>query len=328
MKYGNLLKCRSYFCRMQLISIIVPCYNEEAVFATTMQRLTEAMASVKDSYANEIIFVNDGSTDNTLQLLKEAAAKDSSIKVISFSRNFGHQVAITAGLDHCKGDAAVVIDADLQDPPRVILEFIKKWEEGFDVVYGKRKQRDGESHFKLITAKYFYRIINRLSAVEIPLDTGDFRLMDRKALDQFLNMRETYRFVRGMVAWIGFNQTFVEYDREIRFAGTTKYPLKKMLNLASDAILAFSNVPLKIATWLGFATSLAAFLGILYALYSRFFGDYEPGWTTLMLAVLMIGGIILMVLGIIGSYIGRIYNEVKGRPLYIIQDKVGFEASE
>lgn len=315
----------SYFCRMQLISIIVPCYNEEAVFATTVQRLTETMAIVDKDYRYELIFVNDGSSDNTLNLLKEAAESNPNIKVLSFSRNFGHQVAITAGLDHCKGDAAVVIDADLQDPPRIILEFIKKWEEGYDVVYGKRKQRDGESHFKLITAKYFYRIINRLSAVEIPLDTGDFRLMDRKALKQFLNMRETYRFVRGMVAWIGFNQTFVEYDRESRFAGNTKYPLKKMLNLASDAILAFSNVPLKIATFIGFMTSIAAFIGILYALYSRFFGTYEAGWTTLMLAVLMIGGIILIVLGIIGSYIGRIYNEVKGRPLYIIQDKVGFE---
>jgi len=322
---GNLLKCRSYFCAMQLISIIVPCYNEEEVFETTYQRLSDTMSSLEGKYRYELIFVNDGSKDKTLLLLKETANKDKNVKVLSFSRNFGHQVAITAGLDHCTGDAAVVIDADLQDPPQVILAFIEKWEAGFDVVYGKRKQREGESHFKLITAKYFYRTINRLSAVEIPLDTGDFRLMDRKALNQFLNMRETYRFVRGMVAWIGFNQTFVEYDRESRFAGSTKYPLKKMLNLASDAILAFSNVPLKIATFIGFMTSIAAFIGIIYALYSRFFGTYEAGWTTLMLAVLMIGGIILIVLGIIGSYIGRIYNEVKGRPLYIIQDKVGFE---
>ena len=315
----------SYFCQMQLISIVVPCYNEEEVFETTHQRLSEIMSSLEGRYNYELIFVNDGSKDKTLTILKEKALTDKHTKVLSFSRNFGHQVAITAGLDHCNGDAAVVIDADLQDPPKIILEFIKKWEEGHDVVYGKRRQRDGESHFKLITAKYFYRIINRLSDVEIPVDTGDFRLMDRKALNQFLKMREIYRFVRGMVAWIGFIQAYVEYDRESRFAGTTKYPLKKMLNLASDAILAFSNVPLKIATFVGFMTSLIAFIGILWALYARFFGSYEAGWTTLMLAVLMIGGIILIVLGIIGSDIGRIYNEVKGSPLYIIQDKVGFE---
>lgn len=313
---------------MQLISVIVPCYNEEEVFGATHEKLSEILQSLDAKYEYELIYVNDGSKDKTLQLLKAMAQQDTHVKVLSFSRNFGHQVAITAGLDNCSGDAAVVIDADLQDPPKVILEFVKKWEEGHDVVYGKRRQRDGESHFKLITAKYFYRIINRLSNVEIPVDTGDFRLMDRKALNQFLKMRETYRFVRGMVAWIGFNQTFVEYDREIRFAGATKYPIKKMLNLASDAILAFSNVPLKIATFIGFMTSIAAFIGILYALYSRFFGTYQAGWTTLMLAVLMIGGIILIVLGIIGSYIGRIYNEVKGRPLYIIQEKVGFKEEE
>ena len=270
--YGNLLVSRSYFCQMQLISIIVPCYNEEEVFETTHKQLSAALSSLEGKYSYELIFVNDGSKDRTLDLLKSAASQDKHVKVLSFSRNFGHQVAITAGLDYCKGDAAVVIDADLQDPPKVILEFIKKWEEGHDVVYGKRRQRDGESHFKLVTAKYFYRVINRLSAVEIPLDTGDFRLMDRKALNQFLQMRETYRFVRGMVAWIGFNQTYVEYDRESRFAGSTKYPLKKMLNLASDAILAFSNVPLRIATFIGFMTSIAAFIGILWALYSRFFG--------------------------------------------------------
>lgn len=308
---------------MRLISVVIPCYNEEEVFVETHKRLTEVMNSFKN-YSYELIYVNDGSADKTLDLLKTASANDERTKLISFSRNFGHQIAITAGLDFCKGDAAVVIDADLQDPPEVIKEFVTKWEEGYDVVYGKRNQRDGESHFKLVTAKYFYRIINKLSDIEIPLDTGDFRLMDRKALNQFLKMRESYRFVRGMVAWVGFNQTYVLYDRESRFAGKTKYPLKKMLKLASNAILAFSNIPLKIATWLGFATSLAAFFGILYALYSRFFGTYEPGWTTIMLAVLMIGGIILMVLGIIGSYLGRIYNEVKGRPLYIIDEQEGF----
>ncbi len=311
---------------MQLISVVVPCYNEEEVFATTHQRLTDILKQVEGKYAYEIIYVNDGSADKTLSLLEDASISDKHVKVLSFSRNFGHQVAITAGLDYCKGDAAVVIDADLQDPPAVILDFIKKWEEGYDVVYGKRKERAGETTFKLITAKYFYKIINRLSDVEIPMDTGDFRLMDRKALDQFLSMREVYRFVRGMVAWVGFKQVYVEYDRDVRFAGTTKYPLKKMLKLASDAILSFSNIPLKIATFLGFITSGFAFVGILYALFMRLFTDnYEPGWTMLMLAVLLIGGIILIVLGIIGGYIGRIYGEIKKRPLYIIRDKYGFD---
>ena len=308
---------------MRIISVVIPCYNEEEVFHATHERLTKVLSGLKN-YDYELIYVNDGSSDQTRELLKEACQKSKKTKMISFSRNFGHQIAITAGLDFCNGDAAVVIDADLQDPPEVIGDFVQKWEQGFDVVYGKRNKREGESHFKLITAKYFYRIINRLSDIEIPLDTGDFRLMDRKALNQFLKMRETYRFVRGMVAWVGFNQTFVTYNRDLRAAGSTKYPLKKMLKLAGNAILAFSNVPLKIATWLGFGTSLIAFLGIVYALYSRFFGTYEPGWTTIMLAVLLIGGIILMVLGIIGSYLGRIYNEVKGRPLYIVDEQEGF----
>lgn len=309
---------------MKTISVVVPCYNEVEVFNETYKRLKDTLNSISSQYEHEIIFVNDGSTDQTLSMISDVVQSDSKIKCISFSRNFGHQLAITAGLDHCVGDAAIVIDADLQDPPHVMLDMIEQWENGYDVVFGKRREREGESRFKLLTAKYFYKIINKLSDVEIPKDTGDFRLMDRAALDQFLRMRESFRFVRGMVAWIGFKQTFVEYDRESRFAGSTKYPLKKMLRLASDAILAFSNVPLKIATWLGFLTSFAAFLGILYALYSRLFGTYEPGWTTIMLAVLLIGGIILMVLGVIGSYIGRIYNEVKGRPLYIIKEKIGF----
>lgn len=312
---------------MKLISIVVPCYNEEAVFAETVSRLTQTMSAVlAKGYEYEIIFVNDGSADNTLQLIKNALAQDARIKCLSFSRNFGHQIAITAGLDNCKGDAAVVIDADLQDPPSVILQMIEKWEQGYDVVFGKRKERQGESGFKLITAKYFYKFINRLSDVDIPKDTGDFRLMDRAALNQFLLMRESYRFVRGMVAWIGFNQCSVEYDRESRFAGETKYPLKKMLSLASDAILSFSNTPLKIATFIGFLTSITAFLGIIYALYVRLFTkEWVEGWTFLMIAVLLIGGIILLVLGIIGGYVGRIYGEIKQRPLYIIKDKMGFD---
>lgn len=311
---------------MKLISIVVPCFNEEEVFAETYRRLTETLSQIdKTKYDYELIFVNDGSKDKTLEMIREKTNSDSRVKGINFARNFGHQIAITAGLDNCKGDAAVVIDADLQDPPSVILEMIAKWEEGYDVIFGKRRDRAGESAFKLLTAKYFYRFINRLSDVDIPLDTGDFRLMDRAALDQFLSMRETYRFVRGMVAWIGFKQTFVEYDRESRFAGSTKYPLKKMLRLASDAILSFSNTPLKIATFVGFITSCIAFVGILYALYMRLFtNNFVEGWTLLMISVLLIGGIILLVLGIIGEYVGRIYGEIKRRPLYIIKDKIGF----
>ncbi len=312
---------------MKLISIVVPCYNEQEVFGETYKRLTETFEQLdKNKYHYEIIFVNDGSKDNTLEQIQNVIKLDSRVKGINFSRNFGHQIAITAGLDNCKGDAAVVIDADLQDPPTVILEMVKKWEEGYDVIFGKRRERAGESTFKLVTAKWFYRFINRLSDVDMPLDTGDFRLMDRNALDQFLRMRETYRFVRGMVAWIGFKQTFVEYDRESRFAGTTKYPLKKMLRLASDAILSFSNTPLKVATFVGFITSIIAFVGILYSLYMRLFTEnFVEGWTLLMISVLLIGGIILLVLGIIGEYVGRIYGEIKQRPLYIIQDKLGFE---
>lgn len=311
---------------MKLISIVVPCFNEQEVFSETYRRLTETMSMLdKSRYDYELIFVNDGSKDNTLELIREKTKSDSRVRGINFARNFGHQIAITAGLDNCKGDAAVVIDADLQDPPAIILEMISKWEEGYDVIFGKRKDRAGESAFKLLTAKYFYRFINRLSDVDIPLDTGDFRLMDRVALDQFLSMRETYRFVRGMVAWIGFNQTFVEYDRESRFAGSTKYPLKKMLRLASDAILSFSNTPLKIATFVGFITSFIAFVGIIYALYMRLFtSHFVEGWTLLMISVLLIGGIILLVLGIIGEYVGRIYGEIKRRPLYIIKEKMGF----
>lgn len=312
---------------MKLISIVVPCYNEQEVFGETYKRLTETFEQLdKNKYHYEIIFVNDGSKDNTLEQIQNVIKQDPRVKGINFSRNFGHQIAITAGLDNCKGDAAVVIDADLQDPPTVILEMVKKWEEGYDVIFGKRRERAGESTFKLLTAKWFYRFINRLSDVDMPLDTGDFRLMDRNALDQFLRMRETYRFVRGMVAWIGFKQTFVEYDRESRFAGTTKYPLKKMLRLASDAILSFSNTPLKVATFVGFITSIIAFFGILYSLYMRLFTEnFVEGWTLLMISVLLIGGIILLVLGIIGEYVGRIYGEIKQRPLYIIQDKLGFE---
>jgi polyisoprenyl-phosphate glycosyltransferase len=313
---------------MKLLSVVVPCYNEEEVISASYSRLCKVLGSL-EGYNWELIFVDDGSRDRTLELLKEFALGNARVRVLSFSRNFGHQIAITAGLDHAQGDAAVVIDADLQDPPEVIPQMVREWAEGNDVVYGKRRVRPGESAFKLMSAKYFYRFINRLADVDIPLDTGDFRLMDRKALDAFLNMREQHRFVRGMVAWVGYKQKAVEYDREARFAGVTKYPLKKMLRLATDAILGFSNVPLRLATIIGFLTSFLAFAGILYTLYAKIFTDETvAGWTFLMIAILFIGGITLVVLGIIGEYIGRIYSEIKKRPLYLLEEKIGFAENE
>jgi glycosyltransferase involved in cell wall biosynthesis len=313
---------------MKLISVIVPCYNEEEVLHATHEQLSKVLVALSD-YRYELIYVNDGSRDQTLPMLRQIAAADSRVKLLSFSRNFGHQIAITAGLDYCSGDAAVVIDADLQDPPHLIPDMISAWEQGSDVVYGKRRDREGETFFKLFTARLFYRFINRLADVDIPLDTGDFRLMSRKALDAFLKLREQHRFVRGMVAWVGFKQTALEYDREARFAGTTKYPLRKMLRLAFDAIVGFSNVPLRLATFMGFITSLLAFAGILYSLYVRIFTDETvAGWTFLMIAILFIGGISLIVLGIIGEYIGRIYSEIKQRPLYLIQEQIGFTNKE
>lgn len=313
---------------MKLISVVVPCFNEEEVFEASLQRLLAVLNSMP-SYDYELIFVNDGSKDKTSELIEAAAAKYPKVKGLSFSRNFGHQIAITAGLDKCKGDAAVVIDADLQDPPELIPKMIEMWEKGYDVVYGRRNIRDGESWFKLFTAKWFYRIINKLSDIDIPLDTGDFRLMDRKALDEFLKMRELYRFVRGMVSWVGFNQTYILYDRDPRFAGETKYPLKRMIRLATDAIMSFSTVPLRIATIMGFAASAVAAIGVVFVIINRIFTtNWVEGWTLLMLTVLLMGGMILSVLGIIGGYIGRIYGEAKNRPLYIIKKSVGFKDGE
>ncbi|MBN8704518.1 MAG: glycosyltransferase family 2 protein [Bacteroidetes bacterium] len=310
---------------MNTLSVIIPCFNEELVIHETVDRLTQALKILESNYKLEFIFVNDGSKDKTLEILTALANGDSRIKVLSFSRNFGHQIAITAGLDLCSGDAAVVIDADLQDPPEVIPEMVKKWEEGFNIVYGKRNIRKKETFFKLFTAKLFYRFINKISETDIPLDTGDFRLMDRQSIDAFKKMSEQYRFVRGMISWLGFKQIGIPYDRDARFAGETKYPLKKMIRLAVNAILSFSAVPLSIATWLGFITAGLSFAGIFYALYLRLFTQiWVEGWTLLMISILFIGGMILIVLGIIGEYIGRIYGEIKGRPLYIIQDRIGF----
>lgn len=302
-----------------LISVVVPCYNEEAVIEKTHERLSGVLEEERVKF--EVIYVDDGSQDRTLDLLHELHGQDSRVQIVSLSRNYGHQVAITAGTEHARGDAVVVIDADLQDPPEVIPRMIEKWREGVDVVYGKRKQREGEGAFKRWTAKGFYRFINWISSVEIPLDTGDFRLMDRRAVEAFLEMPERDRFVRGMISWLGFDQEPVEYERAPRHAGETKYPLSEMVEFATDGILSFSTAPLKIATWAGFLASGFSVIGIIYALALRLFTSiWVPGWTALFISILFLGGLQLISLGIIGEYVGRIYGETKRRPLYLIQE--------
>jgi polyisoprenyl-phosphate glycosyltransferase len=311
--------------RPPLLSVVVPCANEEAVLFETHRRLTEVLSSIP-SLAFEILYVDDGSTDATPSLLRKLQRTDGRVRVIRLSRNFGHQVAITAGMEHATGDAVVVIDADLQDPPEVIAEFVEQWRQGNEVAYGVRSERDGETAFKLWTAKLFYRLIGRLSETSIPLDTGDFRLMDRVVVDALLAMPERDRFIRGMVSWLGFSQVAVPYRRAPRLAGKTKYPLFKMIRFAMDGIVSFSTTPLRLATYLGFAVSGLAGLGILYALYVRLFqNNWVQGWTSIAIAVLFLGGVQLICLGIIGEYLGRTYGESKRRPLYVVRERLGFE---
>lgn len=276
----------------------------------------------------EFVFVDDGSKDKTAQILIRLQREDPRVRAILLSRNFGHQIAVTAGIEHAAGNAVVVIDADLQDPPEIILTMVGRWKAGVDVAYGVREQRDGESAFKLWTAKAFYRLINHLSDVEIPLDAGDFRLIDRRVVETLQTMPERDRFVRGMVAWSGFRQEPVYYKRAARFAGATKYPMRKMLRFATDGILSFSIVPLRLASYLGLAASALALFGILYALALRLFTDiWVAGWTFQIISELFLGGVQLMFLGIIGEYVGRIYAEVKRRPLYVVRDRLGFETA-
>ncbi|MNX50973.1 hypothetical protein D3C86_816180 [compost metagenome] len=307
-----------------LISVVVPIYNEEAIIPELHRRLSAVMAAMPETY--ELVFVNDGSRDRSVELLRDLTARDPHSRLVNLSRNFGHQIAITAGMDHAQGDAVVIIDADLQDPPEVIPELAAKWREGFDVVYAVREQRHGESLFKRATAAGFYRLISKITNVDIPVDTGDFRLMSRTAVEGLKRVREKNRFVRGLVAWLGFKQTGVKFVRHERFAGTTKYPLKKMLKFAFDGITSFSFLPLQLATYMGFLVSGASFLGILYVVYLRLFAHATIiGWASLMAVVLFLGGVQLITIGIIGEYIGRIYEEVKGRPLYLTQEVLGFE---
>ncbi len=311
-----------------LLSIVVPCFNEEESVRDTNCRLAAVLEQAPLDF--EIIYVDDGSSDSTPELLRQLQQSDERIRMIRFSRNFGHQMAITAGLEHASGDAVVVIDADLQDPPEVILEFIQKWMDGYDVVYGVRADREGETAFKLWTAKAFYRCIAQLSDTRIPVDTGDFRLMDRRVVNALLEMPERDRFVRGMVSWLGFSQIGISYHREARTAGVTKFSFLKMLRFAMDGIFSFSVLPLRVATWTGFAASGLAIGGIVIAVIERLLGVHGlvKGWTSILIAVLFIGGVQLICLGIIGEYVGRTYGESKRRPLYVLRERIGFEARE
>lgn len=300
-------------------SIVVPVYNEEGCLEELYRRVTVVMDSTGEPW--ELVFVDDGSRDRSTEIIKHLAEQDRRVRPIIFARNFGHQIAVTAGLDYSRGQAVVIIDADLQDPPEVILDLINKWREGYEVVYAVRTEREGETWFKKATAAAFYRLIYRITDVKIPVDTGDFRLMDRKVVDVLNHMREHHRFLRGMSAWVGFRQIGVPYKRAPRFAGETKYPLRKMLRLALNAITSFSYFPLQLATYMGFIAAGLAILAIPFVIALRalqpqaFFGQAST-----LIAVLFLGGVQLISLGILGEYVGRIYDEVKGRPLYVVRE--------
>jgi dolichol-phosphate mannosyltransferase len=309
------------------LSVVVPCFNEQEVILETHQRLSAVLGAAVGDY--ELVFVNDGSRDATLTLLHQLHFRDPRVRVVSLSRNFGHQLAVSAGLRHAQGQAVVIIDADLQDPPEVIPAMLDKWREGYDVVYGIRRSRAGESWFKLLTAKWFYRLLNGIADTRIPMDTGDFRLLSRRALDALLQMGETHRLLRGMSSWIGFTQYGLAYERAARFAGATKYPLSKMLKLALDGVLSFSTFPLRLASLLGVATAFAGGLGLMCALFLRVFAGVLPsGWILLLLAMLLLGGMQLTGLGILGEYVGRIYAEARRRPLYIVEQVLERRAQE
>jgi dolichol-phosphate mannosyltransferase len=310
-----------------LLSVVVPLYNEELVLDALHSRLTRVLEDAGLRW--EIVMVNDGSTDRTLEKARRLCHLDSRYKLVSFSRNFGHQIAITAGMDKSVGDAVVIIDADLQDPPEVIPRMLDKWLEGYDVVYGVRTKREGESLFKRATAAMFYRVLRRATSVDIPIDTGDFRLMDRRVVNQLMAMRERFRFVRGMVSWVGFKQCRVEYERAARFAGETKYPLPKMLRFAVDGMLSFSHVPLKLSSTLGFGASALSFVFLIYGIVIRFFFPERAiaGWASVFVAVLFLGGVQLICIGILGEYLGRMYDEVKRRPLYISEEEINLDVA-
>lgn len=300
-------------------SIIAPIYNEIDNLSELYRRVKEVMDSAGERW--ELILVDDGSTDGSTEKIRELAEQDKTVRPVIFARNFGHQVAITAGWDYARGDAIVIIDADLQDPPEVILELAAKWKEGYEVVYAVRGEREGESWFKLWTASVFYRLIYRITDVKIPVDTGDFRLMDRKVVNVLKQMKERHRFPRGMSAWVGFKQIGVTYKRAARLAGVTKYPFRKMFKLAVNAITSFSYFPLQVATFFGFVSAGAAIFAIPVVAILRLAGShFFEGQTTTLISVLFLGGVQLISLGVLGEYIGRLYDEAKGRPLYIVRE--------
>lgn len=316
---------------MKLLSVVIPCFNEELVLRATHERLSQAVSTI-DDFDYELIFVDDGSRDQTFKILTELQSRDPHTRVLKLSRNFGHQIAVTAGLEAASGNVIVVIDADLQDPPEVINEMVELWQQGNHVVYGSRTARAGESRFKLTTAKAFYRIINRFSETPIPVDTGDFRLMDRSVVDVLLAMPERGRFLRGMVSWVGFRQVALPYEREARHAGRTKYSLLKMIQFAMDGILSFSTLPLRFASLTGMVAICMALGGIIFAIVVRMLRLYDlrlgRGWASLFVAVLFMGGVQLLTLGVMGEYLGRIYTEVKRRPLYAVEQRLGFGADQ
>lgn len=301
------------------ISAIIPSYNEQENVGLMYERMSKVLSKISDDY--EIIYVNDCSRDETLLRIKALAEKDNHVKYVSFSRNFGHQIAVSAGLDVCQGDAVVIIDGDLQDPPELIEQMYERYKEGYKVVYARRTSRDGETWFKKFTAKMFYRILASMTSIDIPVDVGDFRLIDKVIVQHLRNMPEKSKYIRGQISWIGYKQTFVDYHRDARIYGRTNYPLKKMLRFALDGITAFSDKPLKIASGLGIFSAIVSLLALVYALVSHFcFNNTITGWTSLILSVLFIGGVQLITIGIIGEYIARINNDVRNRPLYIVEE--------
>lgn len=304
---------------LELLSVVAPLFDEEGTVVEFHSRVCAAL----DGVPFELILVDDGSSDRTPELLAEIAGRDDRVRVISLSRNFGHQAALTAGLDHARGDATVMLDADLQDPPELIPMMLDHWRSGSDVVYAVRRMRNGETRMKLATARWFYRLFGRLAKLDLEHNSGDFRLLDRRALDALCSMRERARFLRGMTVWVGFTQTSVPYDRDPRHAGETKYTLRRMMRFSLDAISSFSHLPLQAATVLGFVFSAVAFCAIPIAIGFRIAGEFVPGIATVLLVVLLLGGIQLITVGIIGEYLGRVYDEVKRRPLYVVRERSG-----
>jgi dolichol-phosphate mannosyltransferase len=305
---------------LTLLSVVTPMYEEEEIAGAFYARVRDALGSLPW----ELIVVDDGSKDGTPQVLAELAAGDPRVKVVTLARNFGHQPALSAGLEHAQGDAVAMIDSDLQDPPELIPEMVDAWRNGSDIVYAVRRERAGETRFKLWTAHVFYRLLRRLADIDLPADAGDFRLMDRKPLDALLAMRERNRFLRGMTVWVGYTQSAIQYDRDPRYAGETKYPLSRMLKFSLDAIVSFSSTPLQLATVFGFICSAVAFLLIPLVIVGRIAGIFVAGIPTTLVVILMLGGVQLICVGIIGEYLGRIYDEVKRRPLYVVRERINF----